>query len=344
VSSVHVVVPDDIDDPLRPSGGNTYDRRVCDGLALLGWAVDEHPVAGAWPSPDAAARAGLADLLSGIPDATVVLLDGLVASSVPEVLRPEARRLRLVVLVHMPLGEHTEERASLSAATAVVTTSEWTRSWLLDRYDLQPDEVHVAEPGVDAADVAPGTAAGAELLCVAAVIPAKGHDVLLNALARLPDLRWSCVCVGTLTRDPDFVTRLTRQARETGIGDRVHFVGPRTETDLDGSYAVADAVVLPSRAETYGMVVTEALAHGLPVVASAVGGLPDALGGANGNTPGLLVPPGDSTALADALRCWLVDDQLRQNLRRRAQERRSLLPGWQVASDAISRILAEVAS
>ena len=344
MSSVHVVVPDDIDDPLRPSGGNTYDRRVCDGLVLLGWSVHEHPVAGAWPSPDVSARAALADLLARIPDATVVLLDGLVASSVPEVLQPQAQRLRLVVLVHMPLGERTEECAVLPAASAVVTTSRWTRHWLLDRYALRPENVHVAGPGVDSADIAPGTAAGGQLLCVAAVIPAKGHDVLLAALRTLTDLSWSCVCVGTLTRDPDFFDTLTRQASEAGVGDRVHFVGPRTGADLDDSYAAADALVLPSRAEAYGMVVTEALARGLPVVATTVGGLPEALGGVDGSRAGLLVPPDDSTALATALRCWLGDRQQRQQLRRGAQERRADLPGWQVTSGAISRILAEVAA
>jgi len=344
VSSVHVVVPDDIDDPLRPSGGNTYDRRVCDGLTVLGWSVHEHQVAGAWPSPDAESRDGLSALLTGIPDASVVLLDGLVASSVPEVLRPEAHRLRLVVLVHMPLGEDTEESAVLSTASAVVTTSRWTRHWLLARYTLPPGTVHVAEPGVDAAALAPGTAAGGQLLCVAAVMPAKGHDVLLAALATLTDLPWSCVCVGTLDRDPDFVAGLTRQAGEAGVGDRVHFVGPRTGADLQRSYAGSDAVVLPSRAETYGMVVVEALAHGLPVVATTVGGLPEALGGSPGNRPGLLVPPENSSALATALRCWLGDPRLRQHLQRGARERRAVLPGWQVTARAISRILGGVAA
>ncbi len=122
----------------------------------------------------------------------------------------------------------------------------------------------------------------------------------------------------------------------------MHFVGPRTGADLDASYAAADALVLPSRAETYGMVVTEALAHGLPVVATTVGGLPEALGGADGNRAGLLVPPDDSTALATALRRWLCDDELRQQLRRGAQERRAVLSGWQVTAGAVSQALAEV--
>ena len=157
---MHVVVPDGIDDPARPSGGNAYDRRVCHGLAALGWSVHEHAVPGSWPRPDAASRDALADVVERIPDGAVVLLDGLVASAAPEVLVPQAGRLRLVVLVHMPLGHRppdgrgrrvrTRERAVLSAAAAVITTSAWTRQRLLELYALPPERVHVAEPAVDA--------------------------------------------------------------------------------------------------------------------------------------------------------------------------------------------------
>jgi glycosyltransferase involved in cell wall biosynthesis len=355
VTAVHVVVPDGIDDPAQPSGGNAYDRRVCRGLAALGWSVHERPVPGSWPRPDAAARAELTSAIAGTPGGAVVLVDGLIASTVPEVLVPEAARLRLVVLVHMPLGDgrpgdelagsRARERSVLSAAAAVVTTSTWTRRWLLDQYALRPARVHVAEPGVDAAGPAPGTAAGGELLCVAAVTPGKGHDVLLAALAAITDLSWRCVCVGTLTRDPGFVDRLERQAREGGISDRLLFAGPRTGADLDAAYAAADALVLASRAETYGMVVTEALARGLPVVATNVGALPATLGrGASGSRPGLLVPPGDPEALAGALRRWLGDADLRQRYRDVAYERRGTLPGWSSTALRVSQVLAEVAA
>ena len=355
MTAVHVVVPDGIDDPARPSGGNAYDRRICRGLAAIGWSVYERAVPGSWPWPDAAACATLTGVIAGIPDGAVVLVDGLIASTVPEVLVAEARRLRLVVLVHMPLGDglpgdeidhaRTQERAVLSAAVSVVTTSTWTRRWLLDRYALRPGQVHVAEPGVDASALAPGTAVGGELLCVAAVTPDKGHGVLLAALATLTDLPWRCVCVGTVDLDPGYVDRLARQAREAGIGDRVRFTGSLTGADLDVAYAAADVLVLASRAETYGMVVIEALARGLPVVATDVGGLPEALGrGADGSRPGLLVPPGDSAAFAAALRSWLGDTDLRKHLRHAAQERRVTLSDWSLTSVRISRVLTQVAA
>src|SRR5262252_8713737 len=100
-----VVLPNDIDDPLSPSGGNVYDRRVCDGLSAHGWSVRESPVRGRWPSPGRADRDRLAGVLAGLPDHALVLIDGLIASAVPEVLAAHARRLALVVLVHAALGE-----------------------------------------------------------------------------------------------------------------------------------------------------------------------------------------------------------------------------------------------
>ena len=351
---VHLVFPDGIDDPQRPSGGNHYDRRACSGLAAIGWSVHEHAVRGSWPTPAPADLTTLGAVLAGIPDGVVVLIDGLIASTAPEVLVPEARRLRLVILVHMPLGDgaegeesaeaNTREGPVLSAAAAIVTTSRWTRCQLIDRYSLRPEHVHVAEPGVDVADIAPGTANGGELLCVAAVTPHKGHDVLLAALATIGHLPWRLTCVGSLDRDPGFVERLRRQARGDLISERVRFTGPLTGAALETAYAGADALVLASRHETYGMVVTEALAHGLPVVATAVGGLPLALGrGSAGTLPGLLVAPGTPGAFAEALCTWLGDADLRRQLRHAAEQRRRTLSGWSATADRISRVLAEVA-
>ena len=344
MTEVHVVVPEGIDDPARPSGGNVYDRRVCRGLAALGWAVHEHAVAGEWPRPGAAGHAGLARAVRQLPDGAVVLLDGLIASAAPEALVPHARRLRQVVLVHMPLGDRSadvavraRERAVLAGAAAVVVTSAWTRRRLRELYALPADRVHVAEPGVDAAGLAPGTAAGDALLCVAAVTPDKGHDVLLDALATATDLSWRCACVGSMVPAPAFADAVRRASLMNGLGDRVRFLGPRTGPELDRAYAAADLLVLASLAEAYGMVVTEALARGVPVLAADVGGVTEALGrGDDGTRPGLLVPPGDAAALGAALRAWLADADLRGRLRRAARERRASLRGWPAATSVLA--------
>jgi glycosyltransferase involved in cell wall biosynthesis len=344
VTEVHVIVPEGIDDAARPSGGNTYDRRVCDGLAALGWTVREHAVRDA---------AVLAHAVRGIPDGAVVLLDGLIASTAPEALVPQARRLKQVVLVHMPLGHRppdneagavrAREREVLAAAAAVVTTSEWARRRLGELYALPANRVHVTEPGVDAASLAPGTAAGGSLLCVAALTPDKGHDVLLDGLAMVTDLSWRCECVGSLVRDPAFADDARRRARELGLGDRVRFPGALTGRELDCAYATADLLVLASHAETYGMVVTEALSRGVPVLATEVGGVNEALGhGQDRTRPGLLVPPGDPAALGEALRAWLEDAELRDRLRLAARARRANLRPWAATASAVADVLAGV--
>jgi glycosyltransferase involved in cell wall biosynthesis len=337
VTTVHVVLPNDIDDPANLSGGNRYDRELCRWLTAAGWPVREHPVHGGWPHPTAADRVALARTLAALPAGALVLVDGLVASAVPDVLVPAAGRLRLVVLMHMPLGD-AAERAALSAAAAVVTTSEWSRRLLVDRHGLPLARVHTALPGVDAADIATDDDAGSRLLCVAHVQPHKGHDVLVEALATLGDLPWSCVCVGSLDRDRVFASMVRRRA-----GHRVRFVGPRAGADLDAVYADADLLVQPSRREAYGMVVSEALARGIPVVATAVGGLPEALGRApDGSVPGVVVPPGDAAALAVELREWLSEPTVRTRLRKSARMRRTTLPSWASTARIVSKALSAV--
>jgi glycosyltransferase involved in cell wall biosynthesis len=349
VTELHVVVPASVADAGRPSGGNVYDRRVCEELAGLGWTVHEHLVPGDWPQPDHVALAGLAATFSELPDDASVLVDGLLASGADDVVVPAAARLRLVVLLHMPLGERDDdggldeagarERRVLAAASGVVVTSEWARRRLAHLYRLEAGRVHVAAPGVDTGDLAGGSRPGGVLLCVAAVVPAKGHDLLLAALARVADLSWRCICVGALDLDPAHVGSLHGQAERSSIGERVHFAGVMGRDELARTFVGADLLVLPSCAETYGMVVAEALAHALPVVATDVGGVREALGDDHAGPAGILVPPGDEAALAGILRSWLEDPRLRTRLRAGARERRLTLAGWDTTARSIAAAL-----
>ncbi|HET6258290.1 MAG TPA: glycosyltransferase family 4 protein [Pseudonocardia sp.] len=350
--SVHVVVPHDIDDVAVPSGGNAYDRRICRGLPATGWSVHEVAVPGAWPRPDTAARSSLARTLSALPDDAVVLLDGLVACGVPDVVVPQASRLKLVVLVHLPLGDEVGaapadaaqlaalERETLHAASAIVATSMWSARRLVAHHGLAADRVHVATPGADLAPLAPGTDGATRLLCVGSITPTKGQDLLVEALAAVADLPWSCDLAGPLRRDPTHVDVVRCAIERHGLGERVRLTGPRTRPQLATDYAAADLLVLPSRVESYGMVVTEALARGIPVLATAVGGVPETLGhDPNGSAPGILVPPDDAPALAAALRRWFGGPELRGELRRAARDRRSTLSGWEVTARCLARVL-----
>ena len=201
-----------------------------------------------------------------------------------------AARLRLVLLVHLPL-DTPGEAAVLAAARAVVTTSPWTR--------LPVAGARAPRPGVDPAPVATPSPAGDRLLCVGAVAAHKGQDRLADALAAVPE-PFTCTYVGSLTREPDFVAAL-----RTRLDDRIRLAGTLAGPELAAAYAGTDLLVSASRGETYGMVATEALARGIPVLAVRVGGLPVALGhAADGSVPGLLV---EADELAGAVRRWLTD-------------------------------------
>jgi glycosyltransferase involved in cell wall biosynthesis len=344
---VHVVVPEGFDDPGQPTGGNIYDRRVCAGLAEAGWEVLVATVAAAWPVPGSDARADLTRIVSAIPDGETVLIDGLIASPSAAQLLPHTGRIRMTVLLHMPLaidthhdaGAERSERAVLLAATGVVVTSEWTRRQVLARYAIPAGRVHVARPGVDRV-AAPARPVRGHLICVGVLGRHKGQDLLVEALADLADRDWHCLLAGSLDRDPDFVKLLRTRITRLGYDHRVRLGGVLTGAALSHAYTTADLLVAPSRSESYGMAVTEALAHGLPVIAAAAGGLPEALGtAADGTRPGQLIPPGDTGALAAALGNWLGDERHRRRLRSAAQQRRSTLPGWEQTTQEIANAL-----
>jgi glycosyltransferase involved in cell wall biosynthesis len=346
---VHVIVPGEFDNPDRPTGGNIYDRRVCAGLAEAGWDVVTATVAEAWPTPGERARADLARIVCAVGDGEAVLIDGLIASPAAAQLLPHAGRIRMTVLLHMPLatalGTHRDdsaqrsERAVLRAAASVVVTSEWTRQQVLTRYTIPARQLHVARPGVDRV-AGPARPVRGRLICVGVLGPHKGQDLLVEALGHIAERDWHCVLAGPLDRHPDFVEQLRNRITRLGYTQRVRLTGVLTGVTLSDAYTTADLLVAPSRAETYGMTVTEALAHGVPVMAADVGGLPEALGtNADGTRPGRLVPPGDPAALACALADWLDDERCRHRLRAAARERRLTLRGWDQTAQEIAKVL-----
>jgi len=253
------------------------------------------------------------------------------------------------VLLHMPLATALDthhdasaersERAVLRAAAGVVVTSEWTRRQVLTRYAIPACRVHVARPGADRV-AAPVRPVRGRLICVGVLSRHKGQDLLVEALADLADRDWHCVLAGSLDRDPDFVEQLRTRITRLGYDRRVRLSGVLTGAELSHAYTTADLLVAPSRSETYGMTVSEALAHGVPVIATAVGGLPEAFGAtADGSGPGQLIPPGDPAALAAALGDWLGDEGHRHRLRAAVRQRQPTLRGWEQTTQEIADAL-----
>jgi glycosyltransferase involved in cell wall biosynthesis len=342
---VTVVVPGDVD---TPTGGNVYDRRLCTALTGLGVGVSVRRVAGDWPAGGAAARQALGELLAALPEGATVLGDGLVLDRFPEVVVPHADRLRLVALVHLPLADETgldpvevawlreAERQTLAACRAVVVSGSWTVGRVQD-LGVPAECVHLVEPGTDPAPQASGTPGGGSLLCLAAVVPRKGQRDLVEALAGLGDHPWHCRFVGPVDRNPPYVEVVREAVRRHGLERRIEVSGVLGDAELDETWAATDLLVLPSYGETYGMVLAEALARGVPVVTTTGSEAERTAAGA-----GLLVPPGESDALRAALGRWLSDPTLRAHLAARAREAGRALPSWDTAARRMAGVLAGV--
>lgn len=345
-AAVDLVVPAAALDPGSPTGGNVYDTLLAEGLRAHGRRVRLIGVPGGWPEPDAETVAALAGDLAAVPDGRPVIIDGLIGSAAPGVLAVEGRRLRIALLVHLPLGygdsaARPAERQALAAAARIVATSGATRDWLAAAYGLR--HVDVVRPGAAHAPPATRTTTGHRLLSVGALTPGKGHDLLIAALSRLTALNWSWEVVGDPTRDPGHAASIRAWAEDQPAG-RVRISGVLTGAELAAAYDSADLLVHPSRAETYGMVLTEALARGIPVLAAETGGVPEAVGRVTrtGQRPGILVAPGDVGALAGALRRWLTDAALRRGLRAAALRRRDDLEDWSATAARFDAVVTRL--
>lgn len=334
-AEIHLVVPGRLD---QRTGGYIYDRRIAEGLRALGRPVRVHSLPGLFPGPDAEAEQALEAALAGLPDGSTVVIDGLALGGVPGPAGRHHQRLTLLGLVHHPLCEETGlsperagelavlERSALRACRGLVATSPHTADRLREWLRPAPP-IRVVTPGI--AVTAPvraptWTAAAPVLLCVGTLVPRKGQDLLLQALARMHDRSWHCILAGSETRDPLFTGRVRAEIARLGLGDRVQMRGECTEQELEQLYRRADVFVLPSWHEGYGMAFIEAMAHSLPVVATRAGAIPSTVPA----SAGLLVTPGDVDALAGALRRVLDDPGLHATLARGAGEHVRGLPSW----------------
>jgi glycosyltransferase involved in cell wall biosynthesis len=344
-----LVVPGRLD---TPTGGYVYDRRIVAGLGALGWPVDVCSLDGSFPSPSEAARAAAASALSSIPPGVIVLVDGLAGGALPTLMEREATRLRLVSLVHHPLADETgishedrtafeaSERRSVAASRRVVVTSRATANRVSALFGVAPERIAVVEPGVDRGPLSKGSASATpELLCVATISPRKGYGTLVRALAMIDDRPWHLTIVGSLDRDPPSAEILRSSLRAAGLEQRVTLAGEADAATISTYYQRADLFVLATEYEGYGMVVAEALAHGLPVVSTPVGGIPDLVG----SDAGVLVAVGDARGLADAIANALDHSDVRLRWRTGAAQVRDRLSSWETASRKMADVLRRVA-
>ena len=345
--SLEFVVPGDLH---AATGGYGYDRRIVCGLRALGWSVTVNALDASFPFPTAAALDHARTVFDGLRDDALTLVDGLALGAMPGVLAPHARRLRFVALVHHPLAMESgllpnvaetlerSERLALQSVRHVVVTSAATAE-ALSHYQVDPAGISVVQPGTDEAPLARGSVDGiVNILCVATVTPRKGYDVLIDSLASLATLPWRLTCAGSVTRSPVTADRLRQKVDRAGLAERVNLAGEVSEAELADLYRSSDLFALATHHEGYGMAVAEALAHGLPVVSTRTGAIPEIVG----RSAGLLVAPDDGEAFREALAQVLGDPALLGSLRQGALQARENLPRWPQSCARMAQVLTGV--
>lgn len=338
--SIAFAIPGDLS---LPTGGYAYDRRLLAEWDCMGIACRHLALPGSFPAPTGADLATTREILTAT--AGPLLVDGLAFGALPEPL-VAALPHPLIALVHHPLALEAGlsparaaelragETAALRHTDTVVATSPATKALLVAEFGVPAGNITVAEPGTDPAPRAKGSSGGQplSLLAVGAVIPRKGYDVLVAALAGLADRAWQLTLIGALDRAPDTVAALRRQIAEAGLDDRITLAGAVSDTDLAKAYAGADLFVMPSLFEGYGMVLTEALARGLPILCTT--------GGAAAETApdeaALKVLPGDVAALRQGLRVLIDDDAARRARAEAAWRAAGSLPRWQETATRVA--------
>lgn len=313
------------------SGGYGYDRRLIAEAPAAGLRLRHLPLPGGFPEPSAADLAETHARLSA--HAGPLLIDGLAFGAFPESLACAVGD-RTVALTHHPLcledglapeqaaALEASERAALAACRGSLVTSPATARLLVERFGMAPDRLAVAEPGVDRGPRAALDGDPPRLLAVGSVIPRKGYDLLIAALAELADLDWSLEIVGPRDRSPAHEAALLAAIDAAGLAPRIRFAGAVPEAEVPAAYARAELFVAPSRFEGYGMAAAEALVRGLPVVAGPGGALADTA------AAGRIVDPADTPALAAALRELIADRAALRAAGARAWDAGRRLPTW----------------
>jgi glycosyltransferase involved in cell wall biosynthesis len=354
------------------SGGTVYNTRLAQGLRTLGVDTEVLAVDGSWPDASAAQRRRLGGVLGAggrradITAGTVTLVDGLIACGAPDELEYAAAAGRSPwVLLHMPAPSHPDgERRALRAAAGVICTSSSAVASIEMRHGLPACQV--ALPGTDPAPKAAGSAPP-HIVAVAALLPNKDQLLTVAALARVQDLAWTASLVGTDDADSTYAAQVRGAIASVGLEGRVRVTGQLAGKALADEWNRADLSLLVSRAESFGLVVTESLARGIPVVVRKGTGAVEALGlagrlaggmagglgvrpagkpeGATYAVPGAavgLAGPDNShpDVLAAVIRQWLLDGTLRAGWRAAALAAREQLPGWDSTARNVLAILS----
>lgn len=338
-----------------PSGGSRYNAQAQAALEAAGHRVIRLELAGDWPQPRTQQVDQLISRVRALraehPEAAVIV-DGLIGGCVPELFTGDVAPLADILLLHLPLGAepgapasvHDVEGQAVRAARAVIATSRWAAADLRSRHGR--GGVVVAEPGVERQEAleqgglgqgvpARGRSPVPRFVVIGSLTPRKNHALLGQALGPLLRHSWELVVAGPGAETAFGASTLAEL--DSALPGRVRAAGALSPPAISQLLSTADLLLLPSQAETYGMVVTEAAVHGVPSFVSAGTGAEEAQDGA-----GFVLPAASPEAWTDALERWLRRPDLRRALGSSARSRGAKVPTWQTSAETISSLAASL--
>jgi glycosyltransferase involved in cell wall biosynthesis len=317
-------------------------------LRARGDAISVIELGGVYPLADDIARDAACAAWDRLPEATRPVIDGLALPAFAGMEDALAAR-GAIGLIHHPTALETgfteAERESLRRMEQrlyrhlhrLIVTSEPTAERLVTDFGVDAARVAVVMPGADDAPRCTGSGGpGCQILSIGTLVPRKGYDVLLRALARLFDLDWHLTIVGSPHRNPEYAQALLALTEELGIVQRVHFAREVTGEALEALWHGADLFALATWFEGYGMAVAEALKRGLPVAVCAGGAAatlvePEA---------GVVCEPGDQVQLSKALRRVIFSPSLRAEMGEVAWQIGQKLPHWKMQAELLAHNLS----
>jgi glycosyltransferase involved in cell wall biosynthesis len=324
------------------SGGYIYDRLVVEHLRALG---DDVTIVSLDPN-----GASLPALANG--DYDVVVGDELCFRELGPLFQTAPSGLKRVLLIHhLTAWEHAAgatrdellalEKSAIDAADACIVTSRVTADRL--EQERLTRRVLVAEPGADRFERRPSagqepSSARLRLLFVGNIVPRKRVLELVQAFAELSSAHAELVLVGA-ELSPSYARDVRAVGARADVAGRVHWLGSLDSDGVAEQLALAEALVLPSALEGYGMVLSEALWSALPIIAARVGAAEELV---SRTSAGILYEPDDMNGLGAALASFVGDRELRARLRRAAWLSAEHLPRWRDTALVVRSMLSKL--
>ncbi len=218
-----------------------------------------------------------------IKSSSIVIIDSLILGTIPEILEKFTSKHIVAGMIHLPLSLNPSfsenekkyfrerENSSFKHCTLLIVTSDFTKSELI-KSGIYDEKIHVVTPGINTSiNQRSYPDKPKNLLCVSRILSSKGQLDLINALANLQHFNWNLTLCGGYDEQDDYYKEIRNRILISGLEDRIDFTGELPGLEVEKYYQQTDLFILPSYFETYSMVLQEAMAFKLPLIAANAG-------------------------------------------------------------------------